>query len=560
MPRIPTRLTAAAADRLTRGGYWPNTTFVAVFMSTAGARPGKTAVVDDRRRLTYAELRDRTLRLAGALSARGIGAGDVVSTILPNRAEAVALFYAANHLGAVVNPIVPIYGAREIRFILRQVESVAVVVPDRFRGVAFPTLIDGVVSDVPSLRERIVVGDTARKGWLVFEQLWDAEAAGMAPALPSGGIDPNAVTMILYTSGTTADPKGVLHSNNTLLCECQTTVRYHGLSADEVFVMPSPVSHIAGLLYGVMLPIVLGATSVLMETWDPEQFLALVERERGTYSAGATPFLQGVLDCPHLERYDTRSLRLFPCGGADVPPELIRRAMRCLGVRSGRGYGSTEFPSITSSAGPDVPEAKRAVTDGLPIGANEIELRDVDGRRVAVGEEGEIWAQGPELCLGYRDPALDAEAFDALGFFRTGDLGVLDGDGYLTVTGRLKDIIVRGGEKLSAKEIEDLLFEHPEVESVAVVPIPDRALGERVCAVVVPARPEAPPTLPELVRFLEEKELSRRKLPERLEIVEALPTTASGKVAKQLLKERLARAVDQDPDRKAASDRFSGER
>jgi cyclohexanecarboxylate-CoA ligase len=303
------------------------------------------------------------------------------------------------------------------------------------------------------------------------------------------------------------------------------------------------VSHISGLLYGILLPAVLGATSVLMEAWDPEHFCALVEREGGTFSAGATPFLQGVTDLPHLQRYDLRSLRLFPCGGADVPPELIRRAMRRLAVRSGRGYGSTEFPSITSSSGPDVPEAKRAETDGAPIGQNQIELRDPDGRPVALGREGEIWARGPELFLGYRDPALDAEAFDERRFFRTGDLGVLDADGYLTITGRVKDIIVRGGEKFSAKEVEDLLFEHPKVRSVAIVPMPDARLGERACAFVVPADVNDPPVLPELVRFLETHELSRRKLPERLEVVSELPVTASGKVQKHVLRERIARRL-----------------
>jgi cyclohexanecarboxylate-CoA ligase len=542
MARIATRLTPAMVEAFTRAGHWPNATFAAALLEQARVRPQKTAVVDDRVRLTYGELGERTLRLAAALSARGIGRGDVVSLILPNRAEAVALFYATNHLGAIVNPIVPIYGAREIGFILRQVESAAIVVPDRFRGVEFPALIDRLAPEVPSLRERIVVGDAA-SGWYPFEQLWRGARENASPA-GAGPVDPNDVMIVLYTSGTTADPKGVLHSNNTLLGECRGTIRYHGLGDDEVFVMASPVSHIAGLLYGIMLPILLGGTSVLMEQWDPERFLALVERERGTYSAGATPFLQGVLDCPALDRHDTRSLRLFPCGGADVPTELIRRAMRRLGVRSGRGYGSTEFPSITSSAGPDVPEAKRAETDGRPLGANEIELRDAAGLPVPAGDEGEIWARGPELCLGYRDAALNAEAFDAQGFFRTGDLGRLDRDGYLTVTGRVKDIIVRGGEKLSAKEIEDLLLEHPKVKNAAVVPVPDRALGERVCAVVVPARAGEAPTLAELVRFLESKEISRRKLPERLEIVAELPTTASGKVAKHVLRDRVARAVE----------------
>jgi len=277
-----------------------------------------------------------------------------------------------------------------------------------------------------------------------------------------------------------------------------------------------------------------------MEVWDPERFCALVERERGTFSAGATPFLQGVVELPTLDRFDLRSLRLFPCGGADVPPDLIRRAIRRLGVRSGRGYGSTEFPSITSSAGPGVPEAKRAETDGTVIPPGEIELRDAEGRAVATGREGEIWARGPELFLGYRDARLDAEAFDERRFFRTGDLGVLDADGYLTITGRVKDIIVRGGEKFSAKEVEDLLFEHPKVRSVAIVPMPDARLGERACAFVVPFDERDPPTLPELVCFLEARELSRRKLPERLELIDELPVTASGKVQKHLLRERIA--------------------
>jgi cyclohexanecarboxylate-CoA ligase len=266
-----------------------------------------------------------------------------------------------------------------------------------------------------------------------------------------------------------------------------------------------------------------------------------VARERGTFSAGATPFLQGVTELPHLERWDLRSLRAFPCGGADVPPGLIRRAQARLGIRSGRGYGSTEFPSITSSAGPDVPEERRASTDGQPIPPNEVEIRDPEGRPLPAGSAGEIWARGPELFLGYRNPTLDAEALDAAGFFRTGDLGVVDEGGWLTITGRVKDVIVRAGEKFSAKEVEDLLFEHPRVRSVAVVPVPDPRVGERACAVVVPTDPATPPTLAELNGFLAARELSRRKLPERLAIVEDLPMTGSGKVQKHVLREWLAR-------------------
>jgi cyclohexanecarboxylate-CoA ligase len=549
MATVTTRLTPEMTARFVGAGRWPNETFGQVLARAAAAQPEKTAVIDDRSRLSYRQLDRLATRLAAALQQRGIGKTDVVSSILPNRADAVVLFYAVSRLGATLNPIIPIYGAREIRFILRQTTSGAVVVPGRFRGVDFPALIGKLRPDVPSLREVFVVADTAPAGVTAFGELLEGgdNRADWSAPMP---VEPNDVLTILYTSGTTADPKGVLHSHNTLLCECRNTVRYHGLTPDEVFVMPSPVGHISGLLYGIMLPIVLGATSVLMERWEPEHFLDLVQGERGTFSAGATPFLQGVVDCTRLDRYDVSSLRLFPCGGADVPPDLIRRAMRRLGVRSGRGYGSTEFPSITSSAGPGIPARKRAETDGLPVLDNTIELRDLSGRVVAAGSEGEVWARGPELFLGYRDATLNADSFDDNGFFCTGDLGVVDEDGYLTITGRTKDIIVRSGEKLSAKEIEDLIFEHPKVRSVAVVPMPDALLGERVCAFVVPAVAEAPPSLEELRAHLESHEISRRKFPERLELLDEMPLTASGKVLKQVLKERIARALESGRSRR----------
>jgi cyclohexanecarboxylate-CoA ligase len=523
-------------------GHWPNRTFSDVLRERAASFPDKTAAVDDRCRLTYGDLDRLATRVAAGLADHGIAPGHVVSSLLPNRVEAVILFHALNRLGAILNPIVPIYGAREIRFILSQVEAAAVVIPDRLRGVDFPPLIERIRSDVPSLRQVFLVGESTPRGMRSFAELRDErweEKTGVLGSL----IDPNQITAILYTSGTTADPKGALHSNNTLFGECLATQRYHRLGSDEVFVMPSPVSHISGLLYGIMLPAVLGATSVLMEAWDPEQFLALVERERGTYSAGATPFLQGVVECPRLDRYDVSSLRLFPCGGADVPPDLIRQAIQRLGVRSGRGFGSTEFPSITSSSGPEVPERKRAETDGAPVPPNEIELRDLEGRPVRTGREGQIWARGPELFLGYRDPSLNTSVLDEHGFFATGDLGVLDRDGYLTITGRVKDIIIRRGEKFSAKEIEDLLFAHPKIRSVAVIPVPDSQVGERVCAVVVPRRCDEPPTLAELVRFLESQDLSRRKLPERMILVDEMPMTASGKILKNVLKEKAIRQM-----------------
>jgi len=460
-------------------------TFSHALAQWAARQPTKTAVVDADRRLTYEDLNVAVDALAAGLREQGVKPDDVVSSQLPNCIESMLLCFAADRLGAVHNPIVTIYRQREVTFILDEAGSA-----------------------------------------MFFEDPLNVRAVSVVGARPQHPrVDPTAPHYLLYTSGSTADPKGVLHSDATLLAECTAQASYHGMTDDEVFVMPSPVAHISGLLYGILLPVLLGATSVLMPAWDPTRFLELVESERGTFCGGATPFLQGVVEHPHVDRYDLSSFRLFPCGGADVPPDLIRAAMARLHIRTGRGYGSTEFPSITSSSGPGEPDDKRAETDGRPIGANQVRISD-----------GEIEAIGPELFLGYRNPALDGDAFTGDGWLRTGDLGFLDDDGYLTVTGRLKDIVVRSGEKLSAREIEDLLHEHPKVRAVAVVAVSDPRTGERACACVVLRDPAAPPTLDDLGEFLLARGMSRRKLPEQIELFDELPMTASGKVKKHELR------------------------
>ena len=462
------------------------TAFAAALHRTAGHAPGKVAVVDDARRLTYGELDALVDRVAGALVARGLGAGDVVSSQLANGVEAMALCLAVDRVAGVHNPIPTIFRSRELTFIREDAASALFVdTPDH-------DVFDGPPSSTPP------AGESGDPGFLV------------------------------YTSGSTAQPKGVLHTDATLTAECRAQATYHGLTADEVFVMPSPVAHVSGLIYGILLPVWLGATTVLMGRWDAGRFLELVAAEGGTFSGGATPFLAGAVDHPDLERFDVSTLSVFPCGGAAVPPDLIRRARVRLGVRTGRGYGSTEFPSITSAAGPDEPEERRAETDGRPIGSNRIRVVD-----------GEIEARGDELFVGYRDPRLDADAFTADGWFRTGDLGEIDDRGYLTVTGRLKDVVVRSGEKISAREVEDLLATHPAVATVAVVAVPDERTGERACACVVPRRRDDAPTLRDLGTFLAASGLSTRKLPEQLEVLDSLPMTSSGKVDKAALRALL---------------------
>lgn len=471
-------------------------TFAEAFDAAASAHADKVAVISGERRVTYEDLQVSIQETAEALAEAGVGPGGVVTSRLPNGIEAVVLCLAICRLGAVHNPVVASHGDHELREITADASSVL--------------LIEGPDDSV-------------------FHRTSPAIARPLASSLAPPDLGRRgAPRFLLYTSGSTARPKGVLHSDSTLLAECEAQASFHRLTNADVFVVPSSVAHVSGLIYGILLPVFLGATSVFMDRWDPGEFLALVEAERATFCGGAPAFLQGAADHPDVERRDLSSLRVFPVGGADVPPDLVRRAADRLGIRTGRGYGSTEFPSITSAAGPDTPDELRATTDGRPIGANEVRIVD-----------GEIEARGPELFCGYTDPALDVEAFTADGWFQTGDLGEIDAAGYLTITGRRKDIIIRLGEKISALEIEQLLGEHPAVRDVAVVAVADPRTGERACACVVPADSKYPPTLADLAAVLDARGVSRRKHPEQLVILDTLPATAAGKLDKQTLRARI---------------------
>jgi cyclohexanecarboxylate-CoA ligase len=462
------------------------TTFAGMLSTHARRQPAKLAVVAGDTRLTYAELDARVGRVATNLARAGVDGGAVVSSQLSNCTEAVVVALAANRVGGVHNPIATIAGARELDFVLEQADS-------------------RVFIDRPD-HELLHIDEAD-------------EPASVAPGAPRA-----VPRFLVYTSGSTAEPKGVLHSDTTLLDECRAQSDYHGLRNDEVFVMPSPVAHVSGLLYGIFLPLFLGATSVLLARWDPTEFLVAIERERGTFSGGATPFLQGAADHPDVERFDLTSFRLFPCGGADVPPDLIRRAQMRLGVRTGRGYGSTEFPSITSSAGPDHTDDERAETDGRPIGANRVRVVD-----------GEVEAIGPELFLGYLDASLDTDAFTSDGWLRTGDLGAIDDQGSLTITGRAKDVVIRHGEKIPAKEVETVVGRHPAVAEVAIVALADPRTGERACACIVLTPGSSAPTLAELAEFCTARGLATRRLPEQIEIVPSMLRTPGGKIDKRAL-------------------------
>jgi len=470
---------------------------------------GRLQVVDGDVELDTAALLAAVAGQQARLRAAGVRRGDVVCVQLPNWWETIAVAHAVWGMGAVLCPVPVNFRTAELARILAAVPVAAFVVPASYRGTDHPALVrtalDRAVLDVPVL---VVRGSTV-------------DSFGDEPELDAGLDD---ICVLMFTSGTTGTPKGVLHSHRTLLADALSIVRLYRLDGDRVY-MPSPVGHVTGLVYGVLMPLLMGGSVVLQAEWDPAAGADIIERNGCTFCVGATPFLRGLTD-EYARRGTTSALTGFACGGADVPAGLVRRAAGVLGAAVARAYGLTEMPTVTCG-GPDDPEEIRAGTDGRLTGSSEARLTGV------VDGVGELEVRGPELCLGDLDPAHTAASFTADGWFRTGDLATLSA-GTVTIAGRAKDIIVRGGENISVKEVEDYLLDHPRVADVAVVGVPDDVLGERSCAVVVPR--QAPPSLAELSTFLLTHDIAKHKLPEYLLVVGELPRTPSGKVQKFVLR------------------------
>jgi cyclohexanecarboxylate-CoA ligase len=502
--------------------------------ANADRHPGKTAVVHHAGRCSFGELLAAAEAMSSALNELGIRAGDTVSYQLPNWLEAMVVVLGALRLGAVANPIVPIYRQREVGFIVREAQTKVLFVPASYRG--FDHVVMAREIDAPSLRAIVACGG-APSGILSYEAMLDGH---WRRALDAPGPSPDDEAFLLYTSGTVANPKGVLHSQRTLLTDALSMVATTDVSEADVCFVASPVTHITGALYAHFLPQIHGNTLCLVDVWRPGDGAALIARERCTWTTGATPFLQGLVYDTEVQKHDISSLRVFRCGGADVPPKLIRDA-RAHGIQAFRSYGSSEHPTISGIAGDD--PNKAATTDGRVH--DHIDIRVVDlnsGRPVPAGQPGEIQTRGPELFLGYRDAALNRDAFTEDGWFRTGDLGILDAERFIRIVGRRKDIIIRKGENISAKEVEDVLMEHPALDRVAVIGLPDAERGEMVTAVCV-TRPGAVFSFDDMTRHLASAGLARQKYPERLEFVDVLPMTASGKILKNKLRDQFSTQV-----------------
>ena len=535
-----TRLTEETIQRYTRSGAWRNVTLADLAQRRASITPERCAVLQGERALSFGQVMEEARRLAAAFVAAGLRPGDVVSFQLPNWTETMAINIAACLTGLVVNPIVPIYRDAEVRYILRDCRAKLFFVPESFRNFDYSAMAGRLRRELPDLREVIVVRGEA-PGCRSYVELLESGERAVPSHEP---IDPNAVKLVLYTSGTTGNPKGVLHSHNTILSEIDAVIGYWGIDENDVVLMPSPVTHITGYLYALEIAFAAGVRVVFMERWNAREAAELIVRHGVTFSVGATPFLKELTD--EVDRCEAAlpSLRLFISGGAPVPPELIRRANRSLGnCRAFRVYGSTEAPTITLGIRTRNEAELGAITDGRIVN-HEVRICDAhSGAQLADGADGEICARGPELMLGYTEWKQTAEAFDADGFFHTGDLGARSHGDFLTVSGRKKDLIIRGGENISPKEIEDVLHQLPSVKEAAVVAMPHARMGETVCAYVIP-QPGHTVDVPALATWLERAGLARQKFPERVEVVQELPRTASGKVQKNILRERIASQIE----------------
>lgn len=480
-------------------------------------------------RITYGEFRDRAERVAAGLASLGVGAGTRVTWQLPSRIDAVVASAALARLDAVQCPVLHLYREKELGFVLRHTEAEFCLVPGTWGGFDYTAMADGLAAAM----------DPAPTV-LSLESLAEGDPSTLpAPVEHADGEEP--VRWIYSTSGTTSDPKGVQHTDATLIAGGKGLADALEMSADDVGSIAFPFAHIAGPDYLVMM-LLTGMSAAIVEAFVPATAIAFYRRNGVTMAGGATAFYQMFLAAQREQPDDPiiPSLRALSGGGAPLPPELFREVRDEMGIKICHGYGMTEIPMITQGS-PSDDEDQLAHTTGRPVTGATVRIVTDEGSEAPTGTDGEVRVKGPMVCRGYTNPELTAEAFDEDGWFRTGDVGHLRPDGHVVLTGRLKDIIIRKGENISAKEIEDLLYAHPKVGDVAVVGLPDRERGERVCAVVEPPPDGEGIGFDEMVAYLAEQGLTRFKTPEQLEVVESLPRNETlRKVLKYQLRDQFA--------------------
>jgi acyl-CoA synthetase (AMP-forming)/AMP-acid ligase II len=498
------------------------------------ATPDELMMLDDRgRSVSFAEYREQVDVLAAGLMPLGVGRDVHVSWIMPTVIEATVMIGALARLEAIQNPIIPIYREREVGFIARQSKARLLAVPGTYRGFDFLAMAREIATQVDGL----TVLDVSR-------ELPTGDPASLPPKPRPTDPDDAPIRFLMYTSGTTSDPKGALHTDWNMIVHSRGLANQLDLGPTDRVGMVFPITHVGGFSW-LCCSLLSGAKLLMVETFDPKSTVDFLSANGVTHAGAGTAFHLTYLEAQRARGGPSifPAVRCFPGGGAPKPPQLhydLKNEIGGVGIPS--GYGMTECPIISNASVFD-PDEKLAYTEGRPNPPEtRVRVVSLDERDCAAGEEGEIRVLAPQCCKGYLDPALNADAFDAQGCFRTGDLGYQDADGYIVITGRLKDVIIRNGENISAKEIEDMLYQHPKVADVAVVGLPDSQTGERACAVVACKDASDPLGFEEMIADLKSAKLMAQKLPEQLEIVDEIPRNPSGKILKKDLRARFESA------------------
>ena len=524
-------------------GWWHERTINDDLDACVEACPDKLALSACRadrstpRRFTYRELGTMVDRVAVGLSRLGVGRNDVVSMQLPNSWQFSVLYLACSRLGAVINPLMPIFRERELSFMLKHCEAKVLVVPAVFRNFDHAAMARRLQDGLPSLAHVVVIGSGGADDFdaLLAEPRWE-EAPDAKALLARHRPGPDDITQVIFTSGTTGEPKGVLHTANTLMANIVPYALRLALGSEDVVLMASPMAHQTGFMYGLMMPIMLRGSVVLLDQWDPQLGIELIGAEKISFTMASTPFLSDLTKTVRETGQAVPTLKTFLCAGAPIPGALVEEARRVLGTKIVSAWGMTENGAVTLIHLDD-DDARASSTDGCPLDGVEVRVADDSGQALQANEVGRLLVRSCSNFGGYlKRPQWNAT--DAEGWFDTGDLARLDEQAYIRIAGRSKDVIMRGGENIPVVEIEALLYRHPAVAQVAIVAYADERLGERACAVVVPRGGEGL-GFEEMVAFLKDQKVALQYIPEKLIVRDHLPATPSGKIQKFRLRDML---------------------
>lgn len=524
-------------------GLWGDASLADYWQQTARAMPDKIAVVDNHgASYTYSALDHAASCLANWMLAKGIESGDRIAFQLPGWCEFTVIYLACLKIGAVSVPLLPSWREAELVWVLNKCQAKMFFAPTLFKQTRPVDLILPLQNQLPQLQQIVGVDKLAPATSSLSLSQIIADNTPLTTAITTHG---DELAAVLFTSGTEGLPKGVMLTHNNILASERAYCARLNLTWQDVFMMPAPLGHATGFLHGVTAPFLIGARSVLLDIFTPDACLALLEQQRCTCMLGATPFVYDLLNVLEKQPADLSALRFFLCGGTTIPKKVARECQQ-LGIKLLSVYGSTES-SPHAVVNLDDPLSRFMHTDGYAAAGVEIKVVDDARKTLPPGCEGEEASRGPNVFMGYFDePELTARALDEEGWYYSGDLCRMDEAGYIKITGRKKDIIVRGGENISSREVEDILLQHPKIHDACVVAMPDERLGERSCAYVVLKAPHHSLSLEEVVAFFSRKRVAKYKYPEHIVVIEKLPRTASGKIPKFLLRKDIMRRLTQD--------------